>query len=438
MKQTIQIGMIGAGVVGQGVIRVLNDNARRIEARLGAALNIRKIAVRSPNRQRDVDVPPGLITNNPAEILQDPQIDVVVELMGGVDPASSYVRQAIEAGKPVVTANKALLAEQGHKLIELAEQRGVDLYFEAAVAGGVPIIRVLREALASDEVISLRGIVNGTSNYILSAMQQHKLDFKEALSQAQKAGFAEADPTLDVSGGDAAHKLTLLATLAFGANVLPSQISTESISDVSATDIDFAHRFGYVIKSLAVARWVDNKKLELRVGPTLVSEHDVLASIHGALNAVYIEGKMLGPCLLSGYGAGALPTATSVVSDIIDVGRNLRSGAKGRVPVRSVRGEFLEDIAVEDPGSNVGSYYLRFAVQDQPGVLGNIATILGRHDVSIEHMIQDGRASDKPVALVMLTHPAPRHAILSALTAIESLPEVAEPCRALRIEGDKA
>ncbi|HKU44651.1 MAG TPA: homoserine dehydrogenase, partial [Polyangiales bacterium] len=338
------------------------------------------------------------------------------------------------AGKSVVTANKALLAARGHQLIELAEARGADLYFEAAVAGGVPVIRVLREAFASDRIIAMRGIINGTSNYILSRMQDAGIDFGPALREAQDKGYAEADPTLDVGGGDAAHKLAILATLAYGVRLDLDQVATSGIDEVSAIDIAFANRFGYVIKPLAVARALQDGALDLRVHPALVTKKSVLASVNGALNAVYIEGAALGPCLLSGLGAGALPTAVSVVSDIVDVGRNLRSAAGGRVPQRAFRGDRLTVGRVQKPADHRCRFYLRFSVQDKSGVLGKLATSLGQHRVSIEQMVQEGHQSETPVSVVLLTHPAREGDVREALREIDSLDVVAAPTRLLRIE----
>jgi homoserine dehydrogenase len=356
-------------------------------------------------------------------------------VIGGLHPAGDYVRTAIERKKHVVTANKALLAEKGDALIELAEQERVDLYFEAAVGGGIPIIRVLREALASDRVVALRGIVNGTSNYILSRMADAGLDFGDALAEAQRLGYAEADPTLDVGGGDARHKLTILATLAFGARVAPSQVTTEGIERVGAIDMHLARRFGYVIKPLASARALPDGRLDLRVHPALVPERSVLASIHGALNAVYLEGAMLGPCLLSGLGAGAMPTAMSVVSDIVDVGRNLLVGAHGRVPSRAFPGAELASVRVRDPGETQSRFYLRFDVRDRPGVLARIAGVLGAFEVSIEQMVQEGRSStERPVSVCMLTHHARERNLRDALREILSLHDLIEPPRALHLE----
>ena len=437
MARPIRIGLLGAGVVGQGILELLHGNAAPIERRLGTSIEVRKVVGRDPAKGRSAHLPAELLSFDPEDVLSDDELDIVVEVIGGVEPAGTYVRRALEAGKSVVTANKALLAEHGHELIELAESKGVDLYFEAAVAGGIPVIRVLREALASDTVFALRGIVNGTSNYILSRMREAGLDFAVALREAQEKGYAEADPTLDVGGGDAAHKLTILATLAFGANVHPSEIAVEGIENVAAIDMEMAARFGYVIKPLAIGREREDGSLELRVHPALVPESSVMASISGALNAIVLEGRMLGPCLLSGYGAGALPTAMSVVSDIVDVGRNIASGASGRVPQRAWRGESLEARRVAPIGDHVGRYYLRFGVRDRPGMLARIAQVLGAFEVSIEQMLQLGRAgdSDAPVRVVMLTHEAREANVRDALTQIQMLSGIVEPTRALRIES---
>ena len=436
MTRPIRIGLLGAGVVGHGILSLLRDNAASIERRLGTSIELAKVVGRDPKKPRSELLPPGLLSFDPEDVLSDDSIDIVVEVIGGVEPAGTYVRRALEAGTSVVTANKALLAERGHALIELAEAKGVDLYFEAAVAGGIPVIRVLREAMASDTVISLRGIVNGTSNYVLSRMRDAGLELGEAVREAQEQGYAEADPSLDVGGGDAAHKLTILAMLAFGAKIDPATVSVEGIDVVGAIDIEMAARFGYVIKPLVVGRELPDGTLDLRVHPALVPSSSVLSSIHGALNAVVLEGIMLGPCLLSGYGAGALPTAMSVVSDIVDVARNLVAGASGRVPQRAFRGEHLLEREVAPAGSHVAPFYLRFSVLDRPGVLARIAGVLGAFEVSIEQMIQTGRGreTDRPVQVVMLTHEAREGNVRSALREIQMLSGVVEPPRALRIE----
>jgi homoserine dehydrogenase len=432
----IRIGMIGCGVVGQGIMRLLKENAPSIEGRLGGKIEVKRIVAQDKSKDRGPFVPESLLTYDAGELLSDPNIDIVVEVMGGVEPAYGHLKRALEAGKSVVTANKALLAARGHELIELAEARGADLYFEAAVAGGVPVIRVLREAFASDRISAVRGIINGTSNYILSRMTEAGMDFGVALKEAQQKGYAEADPTLDVGGGDAAHKLAILAMLAYGAKLQLSQISTDGIDQVSATDIAFARRFGYVVKPLSIARQLQDGSLDLRVHPALVSQKSVLASVNGALNAVYIEGAAVGPCLLSGLGAGAMPTAVSVVSDIVDVGRNLQSEAGGRVPQRAFHGDSVKVPRVQNVDEHRCRFYLRFAVLDRSGVLGKLASTLGQHNVSIEQMVQEvvHDQSKSPVSVVMLTHPAREGDVKAALRDIGGMDIVAEPTRALRIE----
>ncbi|HEY2735139.1 MAG TPA: homoserine dehydrogenase [Polyangiales bacterium] len=433
--RNIRIGMIGCGVVGQGIMRLLKENAASIEARMGGSIEVRRIAAHDPNKERGPFVPMELLTYDPEEVVNDDSVELVVEVMGGVEPSHGYLKRALEAGKSVVTANKALIAARGHELIELAEARGVDLYFEAAVAGGVPVIRVLREAFASDRIVAVRGIINGTSNYILSRMQESGIEFGPALKEAQQKGYAEADPTLDVGGGDASHKLAILAMLAYGAKLELSQIATSGIDQVAAIDIAFAARFGFVIKPLAVARSLPDGSLDLRVHPGLVSRKSVLSSVNGALNAVYIEGVAVGPCLLSGLGAGAMPTAVSVVSDIVDVGRNLRSEARGRVPQRAFRGDRVTVPTVQDIADHRCRFYLRFSVLDRSGVLGKLASALGKYDVSIEQMVQEGQSTADPVSVVMLTHPAREGNVRSALDEIKALDILAEPARALRVEN---
>ncbi|MEM9070210.1 MAG: homoserine dehydrogenase [Myxococcota bacterium] len=428
----IRIGLLGCGVVGTGILRLLSDNAETIEGRLGSPIEVKAIAVRNPDRARDPIVPAELVTADGHAVATHPEVDAVVEVMGGLEPAGAYVKAALEAGKHVITANKALLAEEGDELLELAEKRGVDLYFEAAVAGGIPIIRVLREGLASDRIVSLRGIVNGTSNYILSRMREAGLEFSVALQEAQEKGYAEADPTLDIGGGDAQHKLSILATLAYGARVHPSEITTEGIEQVSALDMSIAERFGYVIKPLAIARPV-NGSLELRVHPALVPDSDMLASISGALNAVFVRGAMLGPCLMSGPGAGALPTAMSVVSDLVDVSRNMLVDAHARVPTRAFRGDQLSEIPTLPASEHRSRYYLRCTAVDRAGVLARIAGILGGFEVSIEQMVQQ-HSDDETANLVMFTHEARWGDLRAALAEIERLAITQGPVHALRIE----
>ena len=398
---------------------------------MGAPFEIARVLVLDPSVVTLKELDRSCLTTDAERVIGDPSIDVVVEVMGGVNPTRDYVGRAIAAGKQVVTANKALLARHGAELLDRAHEHGVDMAFEAAVGGGIPIIRVVRDALAGDTISSLSGIVNGTSNYILTRMQADGLPFEAALKEAQQKGYAEADPTLDVGGGDAAHKLVVLAMLAFGARLDGVSILTEGIDTVEPVDHSFADRFGFVVKLLAIAKEHGNK-LELRVHPTLV-EHDApLASIHGVLNAIAVEGRALGPCILSGRGAGALPTAVSVVGDLVDVAIAKRNGTAGQRTraIRLAKRELLPTADIES------RYYFRFSVFDRPGVLSKITGTLGERGVSIEQMVQNGRGnSDVPVDVVILTHESKEAAVQGALEVIGKSDYVAKPPRMIRVHG---
>lgn len=435
MARNIRIGLIGCGVVGTGVLRVLQENAAAIGARIGASVEVRHIAVSDLGKPRDPIVPAELLTDDPDRVLADPEVDIVVEIMGGTGKAGLLVRRALELGKHVVTANKALIAEHGDEILALAERKCVDLVYEAAVAGGIPILRVLREAFASDRIVRLHGIVNGTSNYILTRMASGGVEFEDALAEAQHRGYAEADPTLDINGGDACHKIAILANLAFGARIRPDQIPTEGIERVSATDMRFASQFGYVIRSLAIADRLANGTIDIRVHPALIPKVADLAVIHGATNAVHVEGAMVGPSMLSGQGAGAGPTAVSVVSDIIDVARNIVSQSPHRVPPQAIRREAVRDLPVQPIGDLRTAYYLRVRVQDRPGVLAKLAGVLAAHDVSIEQLVQR-RHDDLPEAtIVFTTHEALERNFRAASDEITELAEVVTEPVALRIVG---
>lgn len=436
MARPVGLALVGCGIVGNGVLRLLRENQQSLDARLGTKLALRHIVVRDLSKKRP-ELTGQTLSNNVSAALTDPEVDIVVELIGGLEPAREFIQLALENGKNVVTANKAVIAAHGHALIATAQRMKKDLYFEAAVGGGVPILRVLREALAADRVLALRGIVNGTSNYMLSKMHRERIDFSQALAEAQQAGYAEADPSLDVGGGDAAHKLAILATMAFGAHISVNDVTTEGIERIAAIDMQFADRFGYVIKHLAIAKLVADGSLDLRVHPTLIDADSDLAAIHGALNAVHIEAQSLGPCLISGYGAGSLPTAVSVMGDIVDVARNIAANACGRVPPWGMHVDGLVRRPIQDMGEHRGCYYLRFTVMDQPGVLARITGILGDHNVSIEQIVQEGRArqADLPVPVVILTHQAKERDVRHALRSIDQLAVVAHPTNRLRIMG---
>ena len=428
----IRIGLLGCGTVGGGVVRLLRDNAESIATRVGVPVEIGRVLVRDPEKERVPELSKSAITTNEEDVLGDASLDVVVEVMGGIDPAKKYVDRAIDAGKSVVTANKMLLALSGPDIIAHAAAKGVDLAFEGAVGGGIPIVRTLRESLASDRILELSGIVNGTCNYVLTRMRQNGLSFAAAVKEAQELGYAEADPTLDVGGHDAAHKLVVLAMLAFGAKVPHERVHTEGIEKIESSDHDFVARFGYAIKHLAIGR-DRGESIELRVHPTLVPRDTAIANVNGVLNAIAIEGRALGPCLLSGRGAGDMPTAVSVVADIVDVARARHSGKQGNL-TRAVR---LQDRAVCSIDDVECAHYLRFRVFDRPGVLAKIAAALGDANVSIEQMVQVGGGDAQGTAadIVMTTHVAKDGDVRRALEKIGKSDYAMSAPRRIRILG---
>jgi homoserine dehydrogenase len=416
--------------VGGGVVELLKGHRADFEARLGATLEIARIAVRHEDKDRVAGVAREVLTTDVMEVVNAPDLDVLVEVMGGVDPAYGCIKAALARGVPVVTANKMLLAERGPELLALARERNADLAFEAAVGGGIPVIRVFRDSLVSDSIDKLAGIVNGTCNFILTRMRDDAASFADALADAQARGYAEADPTLDVGGHDAAHKLVVLAMLAFGAEVDPSLVPTEGIRALEPIDHAFAARFGYTIKHLAIGR-DRGDEVELRVHPALVRRETPLANVSGVLNAVALEGRALGPLLLSGRGAGALPTAVSVVADILDVAKGRLQGHQGSL----VRGIRLAKRPLASLESVTTRFYLRFPVRDEPGVLSTLTGKLGDRGVSIEQLVQDGRSDDgKPVQVVLTTHDAKEKSIREALAAIESQGFSLGKTQVLRIE----
>ncbi|HEX7837996.1 MAG TPA: homoserine dehydrogenase [Kofleriaceae bacterium] len=436
MTRTIGIALLGLGNVGGGVVKLLEDNAAAIAARLGATLSVRAIAVRDVDKaNRVVDVDRGLLTRDVEGAIRRADVDIVCELIGGTTLARQATLAAIAAGKHVVTANKAVLAEHGAEVFRAAERAGVDVYYEAAVCGGVPVIRVLREGLASDRVESLHGIVNGTSNYILTEMARTRRAFADILRDAQALGYAEADPTLDISGGDAAHKLAILVNLCFGTIADVAAIPTDGIDIVEPIDLDYADQWGYVIKPLVIARAHGDPvtgPIEARVHPALIPASWLLADVGGAKNALYVQSYALGPSLYYGAGAGMLPTAMSVVSDMIEIGRNIVAGVAGAARPRPA-----EPRAMMALGEVRTRYYLRFGVHDKPGVLGQLMTILGAHQISIAQVVQDGRAAgDQPVWVVVLTHEAMERDVRAALAEIDTLDVVRQPARLIRVAGE--
>ncbi len=428
----VNVGLIGLGTVGSGVARVLLEKRHVLEERVGTRIVLKRICDRNP-RRNTLRVPPGLLTTDPKNILRDPAIHVVVELIGGLQPAKSLILEAMKRGKHVVTANKALLAEHGYELFAAADRYGVDLYFEASVGGGIPIIKAVREGLIANNLNTILGIVNGTSNYVLTQMRAKQVSFHEALSEAKRHGYAERNPSLDIEGHDAAHKLAILAWLGFGTRVPLAKIHTEGISHVSLADMQYADELGYCIKPLAIAKQADHQ-LEVRVHPTLLAKSHLLANVNGVYNAIYVHGDLIGAELFYGRGAGQNPAASAVLADIADVARNSALGIAKRVPAYCPHRGGLPLKRMDDIESR---YYMRFRVIDKPGVLGHIANILGRHRISIASVSQKERNTARIVPVVMMTHEAKEANLRKALAAIDRMPVVKSPTVAIRTEAPR-
>jgi homoserine dehydrogenase len=426
----IRLGLLGCGTVGGGVVRLIAQNEARLTERIGAKPTVVRALVRDKDKERPREIDRALLTTRAEDVLGDDTIDVIVEVMGGADVTRDYVKMAIEKKKQVVTANKMLLALHGEELVSLAKKHKVDLAFEASVGGGIPLIRVLKDALASDTIKSFTGIINGTSNFILTKMQRERASFGDALAEAQRLGYAEADPTLDVGGGDAKHKLSVLAMLAFGAAVPADKIPTEGITDLEPIDHAMADRFGFVVKPVAIGR-SHQGATELYVHPALVRKDAPLANIGGVLNALALEGEALGPCMLSGRGAGDMPTAVSVVADVIDVARAKLLGVAGHAT-----SALNLHATVPVPRAHAhGRYYLRFSVFDRPGVLAKITGALGERRVSIGEMVQEGggHADGQPVQVVMMTHRASEGHVAEAVAQIAKEDFNARPTCLIRV-----
>ncbi|MEG2139849.1 MAG: homoserine dehydrogenase [Bilophila sp.] len=396
-RPVLTIGLAGLGTVGSGLVRLLTENAEELRARTGCDFRLKTVAVRDLTRKRTL--PEGVrLCADPFELAQDPEIDVVIELMGGIDTPRRLITRSLENGKHVITANKALLAEEGEGLFRLAAEQGATLLYEASVAGGIPIVQTLKESLCGNKILSLEGILNGTGNYILSEMTSHNVDFAPALAEAQEKGYAEADPTLDIDGYDTAHKLVLLIRLAWGVDYPYALLPVAGIRNLDRMDIDFAREFGYRIKLLGRARMQDGK-LEAGVFPTLVMHTYLLARVGGAFNAIRIEGNAVGPLFLHGQGAGSLPTASAVLGDLVSVARKNHSLNSGFVK------QVLPTADILSPAEARSTYYMRFMVKDTPGVLRDLAGALADQNVSIAQALQRGQGTGG-VPLVFMTHEA--------------------------------
>jgi homoserine dehydrogenase len=430
----VKVGLLGLGTVGGGTLNVLVRNAAEIARRAGREIVVTHAAARDLNPEGLDGLDQVEVTDDAFAVVNNPEIDIVVELIGGYSPARELVLQAIENGKHVVTANKALIALHGNEIFEAAQKKGVTVAFEAAVAGGIPIIKALREGLAANHINWIAGIINGTGNFILTEMKDKGRDFADVLAEAQALGYAEADPTFDVEGIDAAHKLTILASLAFGIPLQFDKCYTEGISRIEPQDVAYAEQFGYRIKHLGVTRRTE-KGIELRVHPTLIPERRLIANVDGVMNAVLVHGDAVGPTLYYGAGAGSLPTASAVVADIIDVARTLTTDPENRVPHLAFQPGELSDTPVLPMDDVVTAYYLRMTVEDRPGVLAAVSGILSEHGISIEAMQQKEPAEgETQVPLVMLTQSVRESQMNAALGGIEALDSVAGEVTRIRVE----
>jgi len=430
--KTINIGLMGFGTVGTGVVKLLAEQAALLEHRVGAFLRLKRIADRHPDAPRPVQVDPKILTPDPEQVIKDPSVDIVVELLGGITPTREFCLEALKRGKHLVTANKALLATHGLELFEAASKSRVDLGFEASVCGGIPIIRALREGLVANRITSIVGIVNGTCNYILTKMTQEGRSFQEVLQEAQGEGYAEADPSLDVDGIDAAHKLQILASIAYRSYVDLSSIYVEGIRTIDPSDIRYAKELGYRVKLLAIAKEVGGE-LEVRVHPALIPEDHLLASVSGVFNAVLIEGNAAGSLIFYGQGAGQMPTASAVVSDIVEIAQNIVHQRPSRPP--HLPEITAAQVSLREMERLRTCYYLRVMAIDKPGVLSKISGILGGHNISIASVIQKGRREQSAVPVVMMTHEASEGDMRKALAEIDRLDVVTGRTVCLRVEG---
>ncbi|HOW42873.1 MAG TPA: homoserine dehydrogenase [Candidatus Omnitrophota bacterium] len=426
----INIGIIGFGTVGSGVVRILRERRKMLADKIGTELIIKQICDKDLASRRNVAVPKELLTADVAAVINDPQIDVIVELIGGIHPAKEFISQALKKGKHIVTANKALLAEHGKEMFATAIDNGKSIYFEASVGGGIPIIKALREGLVANKFSSIFGIVNGTSNFVLSKMSDDNCSFNEALKEAQAKGFAEKDPTLDIEGIDSAHKLVLLTYLGFGRLISLDDVFIEGISRVSLYDINYAKELGFEIKLLAIAK-KEEDSLEVRVHPTLIPTEHLLASVNGVNNAMHVASDLAGNLLFFGPGAGQLSAASAVVSDLVDLTQGIKAGLFR--PTLNV----IEDTSVKKLrkiDEIESRYYIRFMAQDKPGVLAKIAGVLARYSISIASVTQKERRRAKSVPIVMVIHEAKEKDLRTALAIIDKMNIIHEPSVAIRIE----
>jgi homoserine dehydrogenase len=434
MRQ-INIGLLGCGTVGTGVAKLILEQRDLIASRLGAVLNLKRVADLDLARDRGIRLPDGVLVADARQVVDEPGIDIIVEMIGGEGIAKELILRAIANGRHVVTANKALIAAHGNEIFRSAVEKKVDLYFEASVGGCMPIIKTLRESLVGNHINAMTGILNGTCNYILSKITDEGSTFADSLAVAQKQGYAEADPTLDVEGFDTAHKIAILSALAFGMPINLKDVYIEGISHITPMDIEFAGQFGYRIKLLAISKLHGNA-VEARVHPTMIPFSNLLSNVNGTLNAVTVSGDATGDILLYGRGAGMMPTASAVLSDLVDLARNLMSGSAGRVPALAFQAEMIRPIPILPIDQISSHYYFRFSALDRPGVLSSISGILGTHGISIQSVHQKGRKTNGAVPVVMLSHRAREADVKKALTEIGALDVTAAKPVLIRIEDE--
>jgi homoserine dehydrogenase len=435
MMKNINIGLIGLGNIGSGVVKLLQQNEDIITKKLGARLVLKKIADIDITTPRSVRINKNLLTTDAREIINHKDISVVIELMGGYEPARTFAMEAISQGKHIVTANKALLATHGNEIFRAAQQKGIDIGFEASVGGTIPIIKTLKESLVANRINSIFGIMNGTSNFILSKMTDEAKRFEVVLKEAQDLGFAEANPTFDIEGVDTAHKLAITLSLAYGKRVNLNDIYREGITNISQEDITFAKELGLRIKLLAIAILRDGV-VESRIHPTMIPSDHLLANVNQNYNAFHFVGDASGSVFLYGQGSGMMPTASAVLSDVIDIARNILKGISGRVPLRSVNESAMEDIRLMPIANIETKYYFRFSAVDRPGVLSKISGILGENDISIATVIQKTRKEDSAVPIVMTTYKAREKNVRQALKRIDKLDIVLDKTILVRIEDE--
>ena len=431
----INIGLLGCGTVGTGVAKLLVENKSLLIARVGADLALKWVADVDIETDRGIRFEKGVLITDARKVVDDPEIDIIIEMIGGEGIAKDLILKAFENGKHVITANKALLASQGNTLFKAAAENGVDLAFEAAVGGCMPIIKSLRESLVGNHITAMTGILNGTCNYILSKITDDGSSYEAALSEAQSKGYAEADPTLDVEGIDTAHKISILGALAYGMEINLDDVYIEGISKITPLDIEFAGQFGYRIKLLAISKFREGS-VEARVHPTMIPFDNLLSNINGTVNAIMVSGDAVGDIMLYGRGAGMMPTASAVIGDAVDIARNLLTGANGRMPGLSYQMDQIRSIPVPSIEEISTHYYFRFAALDRPGVLSSISGVLGNHGISIQSVQQKGRKTKGSVPVVMVSHKAKEADVKKALSEIAALDVVGDEPVLIRIEDE--